>query len=71
MMEKARERQRELCMCFIYYKKAFDCVDHERLCVILRDYGSAGTHDRVTEKAVHQLGSDSQNGVWRDRQHRH
>ena len=39
MMEKAREHQRDLCMCFIDYKKAFDCVDHERLCVILRDMG--------------------------------
>ena len=28
MMEKAREHQRDL------YKKAFDCVDHERLWVI-------------------------------------
>ena len=26
-------------MCFINYKKAFDCVDHERLWVILRDMG--------------------------------
>ena len=34
-------------------------------------YGSASTPDRVTEKAVHQPGSDSQTGVWRDRQHRH
>ena len=34
-------------------------------------YGSASTADSVTEKAVHQPGSDSQNWVWRDRQHRH
>ena len=34
-------------------------------------YGSASKPDSVTEKAVHQPGSDSQNGVWRDRQHRH
>ena len=26
-------------MCFIDYKKAFDCVDHEILWVILRDMG--------------------------------
>ena len=39
MMEKAREHQRDLYMCFIDYKKAFDCVDHERLWVILRDMG--------------------------------
>ena len=38
-MEKAREHQRDLYMCFIDYKKAFDCVDHERLWVILRDMG--------------------------------
>ena len=34
-------------------------------------HGSASTPDSVTEKAVLQPGSDSQNGVWRDRQHRH
>ena len=34
-------------------------------------YGRASTHDTVTEKAVRQPGSDSQNGVWIDRQHRH
>ena len=39
MMEKAREYQRDLFMCFIDFMKAFDCVDHERLCVILRDIG--------------------------------
>ena len=38
-MEKAREHQRDLYMCFIDYKKAFDCVNHERLWVILRDMG--------------------------------
>ena len=38
-MEKAREHQRDLYMCFIDYKKAFDCVDHERLWVILGDMG--------------------------------
>ena len=38
-MEKAREHQRDLYMCFIDYKTAFDCVDHERLWVILRDMG--------------------------------
>ena len=38
-MEKAREHQRDLYMCFIDYKKAFDCVDHEILWVILGDMG--------------------------------
>ena len=39
MMEKGRVHQRDLYMCFIDYKKAFDCVDHERLWVILRAVG--------------------------------
>ena len=38
-MEKVREHQRDLYLCFIDYKKAFDCVDHERLWVILRVMG--------------------------------
>ena len=39
MMKKGREHQRDLYMCFIDYKKAFDGVDHEILWVILRDMG--------------------------------
>ena len=39
MMEKAREHPKDLCMCFIDYKTAFDCVDHDILWVILRDMG--------------------------------
>ena len=38
-MEKAREHQRDLYMCFIEYKKVFDCVDLEQLWVVLRDMG--------------------------------
>ena len=39
MMEKDRDHQRELFMCFIDYKKAFDCVDHQRLWCTLKDMG--------------------------------
>ena len=45
-MEKTREHQIDLYMCFIDYKKAFDCVHHERLWVILRDMG-VPVHVRV------------------------
>ena len=38
-MERARDNQRELFMCFIYYKKAFDCVDHQRLWNTLEGMG--------------------------------
>ena len=38
-MERARDNQRELFMCFIDYKKAFDCVDHQRLWNTLKGMG--------------------------------
>ena len=37
IMEKAREFQKNIYFCFIDYSKAFDCVDHNKLCKILRD----------------------------------
>ena len=36
IMEKAREFQKNICLCFIGYAKAFDCVDHHKLWKILR-----------------------------------
>ena len=38
-MEKAREFQKNIYFCFIYYAKAFDCVDHNKLLKILQDMG--------------------------------
>ena len=38
-MERARDNQRELFMCFIDYKKAFDCLDHQRLWNTLKGMG--------------------------------
>ena len=31
IMEKAREFQKNIYVCFIEYAKAFDCVDHNKL----------------------------------------
>ena len=39
IMEKAREFQKNIYFCFIDYAKAFDCVDHNKLCKILREMG--------------------------------
>ena len=39
MMEKARDHQIELFMCFVDYKKAFDCVDYQILWYTLKDMG--------------------------------
>ena len=37
IMEKARERQKNINFCFIDYAKAFDCVDHNKLWKILKE----------------------------------
>ena len=36
-MEKAREFQKNIYICFIDYAKAFDCVDHNQLWKILKE----------------------------------
>ena len=36
-MEKAREFQKNIYICFIDYAKAFDCVDHNKLWKILKE----------------------------------
>ena len=39
IMEKAREFQKNINLCFIDYAKAFDCVDHNKLWNILQQMG--------------------------------
>ena len=39
IIEKAREFQRNIYICFINYAKAFDCVDHSKLWKILKEMG--------------------------------
>ena len=39
IMEKAREFQKNINFCFIDYSKAFDCVDHNKLWIILKELG--------------------------------
>ena len=39
IMEKAREFQKNIYLCFIDYTKAFDCVDHNKLWKILKEMG--------------------------------
>ena len=36
IIEQARECQKNIYFCFIDYAKAFDCVDHNKLCKILK-----------------------------------
>ena len=37
IIEKAREFQKNIYFCFLYYDKAFDCVDHNKLWEILKE----------------------------------
>ena len=39
VIEKTREFQKNIYFCFIDYAKAFDCVDHNKLCKILKEMG--------------------------------
>ena len=39
IIEKAREFQNNIYFCFIDYVKAFECVDHSKLCKILKEMG--------------------------------
>ena len=53
---KAREFQKNIYFCFIEYAKAFDCVDHNKLCKILRDWNTRPP-DLPLEKPVCRSGS--------------
>ena len=39
IIEKAREFQKNIYLCFLDYAKAFDCVDHNKLWKILQEMG--------------------------------
>ena len=39
IIEKARQFQKYIYFCSIDYAKAFECVDHNKLCKILREMG--------------------------------
>ena len=39
IIEKAREFQKNIYFCFTEYAKAFYCVDHNKLCKILKEMG--------------------------------
>ena len=39
IIEKAREFQKNIYLCYIDYTKVFDCVDHNKLWKALKDMG--------------------------------
>ena len=58
IMEEARELQKNTYFCFIYYAKAFDCVDHNKFWKILKEIGTRPP-DLPLEKSVCRSGSNS------------
>ena len=59
IIEKAREFQKTIYFCFIDYAKAFDCVDHNKLCKILKEMGIPDHLTWPLEKPVCRSGSNS------------
>ena len=57
IIKKAKEFQKNIYVCFIDYAKAFDCVDHNKLCKILKEMGIPA--DLPPEKSVCRLRSNS------------
>ena len=59
IMEKAREFQRNIYVCFIDYAKAFNCMDQNKLLwEILKRDGNTRTPDPPLEKPVCRSGSN-------------
>ena len=58
IIEKARQFQKNIYLCFIDYTKAFDYVDHKKLWKILRD-GNTRPLYLPPEKSVCRSGSKS------------
>ena len=58
IMEKAREFQKNIYICFLDYAKAFDCVDHNKLWKILRDRNTRPPNLPL-EKSACRSGSNS------------
>ena len=56
IIEKVREFQKNIYICFMDYTKAFDCVDHHKLWKILEEMGIP---DLPLEKPICRSGSNS------------
>ena len=66
IIEKAREFQKNIYLCFTHYDKAFDCVDHNKLENSSRD-GNTRPPYLPPEKSVCRSRSNSWNQTWNNR----
>ena len=67
IMEKAREFQINICLCFTDYAKAFGCVDDNKLWKILKEMVIPDHMTCFLEKPVCRSGSNSENWAWNNR----
>ena len=58
IIEKAREFQKNIYFCFSDYAKSFDCLDHNKLWKILKDWNTRPP-DLPLDKPVCRSGSNS------------
>ena len=66
IIQKVRQFQKKICVCFIDYAKAFDCVDHNKLRNSSRD-GNTRPPDLPLEKPLCTSGSNSETWTWNKR----
>ena len=65
IIEKPREFQKNIYLCFIDYAKAFDCVDHNKLWKSLKTMGIPDRHHYLPPmKPVCRSRSNSWNQTW-------
>ena len=67
IIEKPRQFQKNIYLCFTDYTKAFDCVDHNKLLKILKRDGNTRPPDLPLEKPICRSGSNSWNWTWNNR----
>ena len=59
IMENTKEFQKNIYFCFIDYAKAFDCVDHNKLCKNSERDGNTRPPNLPLEKPIYRSGSNS------------
>ena len=62
IMEKAREFQKNIYFCFVDYAKAFECVDHNKLCKILKEMPASSESCMQVRKQQLELDMEQQTG---------
>ena len=58
IIKKAREFQKNIYFCFIDYAKAFDCVDHNKLWEILKEFSWSASWEICMQVRKQQLELD-------------